>query len=514
MRAGILLALLVMAWAALAIAARLPADTQHAVSTSQPSPDPRIGRAVAAIPQPPGTSGIWGLPTPVDAFATRVLMVRAADRTLDLQYYIWNPDLSGTLLLGEVLQAAERGVHVRMLVDDDGTAGMDDYLRALDAHPNVEVRLFNPFAMRTAKRLGYLGDFTRLNRRMHNKSLTADGFATIVGGRNIGDRYFDSDPRIGFVDFDVLAVGPVAGQVGSQFDLYWNSEHARSAPSILGAATAADSQQLKATLASVNGAPEAQRYLRAVEQSEVLQRLVAGTLPFEWVPVTLIHDTPAKTSGKATDAQLLLTQLDSILGDPKRELEVISPYFVPGERGVQQLCAIAQRGVQLRIVTNSLAANDVVPVYAGFAKARAGLLGCGIRLYELKPAESTAAAPAKQPLWTRPGSSKASLHGKIFAVDRSRAFVGSFNLDPRSVALNTEMGLVIDSPALAGAIAAEVDKRVSGAAYELRLRKDGAVEWLETVDGKTTHYDREPAASTGRRWEAKLISWLPIDDLL
>jgi putative cardiolipin synthase len=292
-RASILLALLVMAWAALAIAARLPSDTQHAVSTSKLSPDTRIGRAVASIPQPPGTSGVWGLPTPVDAFATRVLMVRAADRTLDLQYYIWNPDLSGTLLLGEVLQAAERGVHVRMLVDDDGTAGMDDYLRALDAHPNVEVRLFNPFAMRKAKRLGYLGDFTRLNRRMHNKSLTADGFATIVGGRNIGDRYFDSDPRIGFVDFDVLAVGPVAGQVGTQFDLYWNSEHARSAPSILGAATAADTQQLKATLTSVNGAPEAQRYLRAVEQSEVLQRLVAGTLPFEWVPVTLIHVTPA-----------------------------------------------------------------------------------------------------------------------------------------------------------------------------------------------------------------------------
>lgn len=514
-RAAIALVLLAVAWVALALASRLPADPGRVASHSAPMPDTTIGRGVAAFAQAPGRSGIWGLPNALDAFATRVLMVRAAERTLDLQYYIWNLDLSGSLLLDEVRQAAERGVRVRLLLDDDGTSGMDDILRALDAHPNVEVRLFNPFAMRRAKRIGYLGDFARLNRRMHNKSLTADGFATIVGGRNIGDRYFDSDPRIAFVDFDVLAIGQAPADVGRQFDLYWNSEHARSAASILGPAQPGDAQELAETLATVSGSPEARRYLDAVERSEVIRSVVAGTLAFEWVPVTLIHDSPDKTAGKSTEAQLLLTQLDAILGDPKRELEVISPYFVPGETGVKKLCAIARRGVKLRIVTNSLAANDVIPVYAGFAKARVGLLSCGIALYELKRVENAAAGgPGKPALWQRPGSSKASLHGKIFAVDRERAFVGSFNLDPRSVMFNTEMGFVIDSPALAGAIAEEVDQRVAGAAYELRLRRDGSVEWVERVGNKILRYDREPEASAGRRAAAKLMAWLPIDSLL
>jgi putative cardiolipin synthase len=514
-RAAIALALLAVAWVALALASRLPADPGRVASSSAPMPDTTIGRGVAALSQAPGRSGIWGLPNPIDAFATRVLMVRAAERTLDLQYYIWNPDLAGTLLLDEVRKAADRGVRVRLLLDDDGTSGMDDYLRALDAHPNVEVRLFNPFAMRTGKMLGYLGDFSRLNRRMHNKSMTADGFASIVGGRNIGDRYFDSDPRIAFVDFDVLAIGKAPADVGREFDLFWNSEHARSAASILGPAKPGDAQQFSRSLAAVKASPEAKRYLRAVEQSAVIRSLVAGTLAFEWVPVTLIHDSPDKTAGKSTEAQLLLTQLDAILGDPKRELEVISPYFVPGETGVKKLCDISRRGVKLRIVTNSLAANDVIPVYAGFAKARVGLLSCGIALYELKPAENPApGAPGKPPLWQRPGSSKASLHGKIFVVDRSRAFVGSFNLDPRSVMLNTEMGFVIDSPTLAGAIAREVDQRVAGAAYELRLRDDGSVEWLERVGDKIVHYDKEPATSAGRRAAAKLLAWLPIDSLL
>jgi putative cardiolipin synthase len=351
---------------------------------------------------------------------------------------------------------------------------------------------------------------------MHNKSLTADGLATIVGGRNIGDPYFDSDPTVAFVDLDVLAVGKAAAQVDRQFDLYWNSEHARSAPSILGPAARGDVGRLAQELGQAAHTPAAKRYLRAVDGSEVITALVAGTLGFEWVPVTLVNDLPSKTAGKARDSELLLTRLTASFGKPSRQLEIISPYFVPGDEGVASLCAIARRGVKLRIVTNSLAANDVVAVHAGYARSRKELLACGVRLFELKPLESAAGSPvpAKQSSWRRPGSSHSSLHGKIFSMDRERAFVGSFNLDPRSMRVNTEMGFVIDSPTMAGAISDELDHRLAGGAYELRLDRDGELQWLEQRDGRQLVYHEDPGASTGRRAAVWLLSLLPIEDLL
>src|SRR4249919_372836 len=309
-RTGILLAVLVAAWCVLAWTARLPPDDKRLASHSTPATDTRIGRGLAALPaHTPDRTGVWALSTPIDAFATRVLMIRAADRSLDLQYYIWNADMTGLLLLDEVRQAAERGVHVRLLVDDNGVAGMDAHLAALDAHPNVEVRLFNPFVLRKVRALGALVDFRRLNRRMHNKSMTADGLATIVGGRNLGDAYFDSDAHVAFVDLDVLAVGKVAGEVEGQFDEYWNSGPARSIVSILGPAPPDAAQQLAATLAAAKSEPEAARYMDVVAHNEVIRSLEQGTLAFDWVPVALAYDPPAKASGKARQSQLLVTQL-------------------------------------------------------------------------------------------------------------------------------------------------------------------------------------------------------------
>ena len=514
-RTGILFAVLAAAWCLLAWAARLPPDRDHRVSHVVPAMDTRIGAGLAALPPAaPGLSGVWPLSTPIDAFATRVLMVRAADRTLDLQYYIWNADMTGLLLLDEVRQAADRGVHVRLLVDDNGAAGMDAHLLALDAHPNVEVRLFNPFVIRKIRALGFLVDFQRLNRRMHNKSMTADGLATIVGGRNIGDPYFDSDADVAFVDLDVLAVGKVAGDVDTEFDAYWNSQHARSIVSILGAAPADAAQQLASTLAALRSEPEAERYMHVVARNEVIHALEQGTLAFDWVPVALAYDPPAKASGKARQSQLLVTQLAALMGAPQRQLEVISPYFVPGKQGVKAFCDIAARGVKLRVVTNSLAANDVVAVHSGYAKWREGLLACGVQLYELKPT-GVAEAPRAGGGWARPGSSSASLHGKVFAMDRGRAFVGSFNLDPRSIQINTEMGLVIDSPMLAGRISDALDRRLAAGAWEVRLRADGTgLQWLEQADGRTLIYNAEPQASAGRGWAVWLLSKLPIEHLL
>src|SRR4249919_3377230 len=514
-RTGILLAVLVAAWCVLAWTARLPPDDKRQASHSTPATDTRIGRGLAALPTgAPGSSGVWTLSTPIDAFATRVLMVRAADRTLDLQYYIWNADMTGLLLLDEVRQAADRGVRVRLLVDDNGVAAMDAHLAALDAHPNVEVRLFNPFVLRKVRSLGALVDFQRLNRRMHNKSMTADGLATIVGGRNLGDAYFDGDAHVAFVDLDVLAVGKVAGEVEDKFDAYWNSQHARTISSILGATPAESLPQLSALLAAAKARPDAARYMDVVARNDVIRALEQGTLPFEWVPVTLAYDPPAKASGGVKESQLLVTQLETMLGNPQRQLDVISPYFVPGKRGLKAFCDIAARGVQLRVGTNSLAANDVVAVHSGYAKWRERLLACGVKLYELKPAGAVG-EPRAPGSWKRPGSSSASLHGKVFALDRRRAFIGSFNFDPRSVWINTEMGLVIDSPTLAGKISDALDQRVAGGAYEVQLRADGkGLQWLEHKDGKTIVFDDEPAATTGRRWVVWLLSKLPIEHLL
>jgi putative cardiolipin synthase len=506
--------LLAAAWCLLAYLSRLPPDTAKQPSHSQPALETRIGAGIAALPVVPGRSGVFGLAAPIDAFATRALLVRAADRSLDLQYYIWNGDMTGRLMMNEVLQAAERGVKVRLLLDDNGTSGIDGELAALDAHENIEVRLFNPFVLRGFKPVGYFVDFERLNRRMHNKSLTADGLATIVGGRNLGDRYFDGDEHVAFVDLDVLAVGKVAVDVDRQFDEYWNSPYAHTAASILGAAPPEATAKLAASLLATRDGAEAARYMAAVDRNEVIKALEAGTLEFDWVPVTLAYDPPAKAGGKASRTQLLVTQLTRMMGEPKRQLEVISPYFVPGERGVKSLCAIAARGAKLRIVTNSLAANDVVAVHSGYARWRPDLLRCGVRLYELKPG-GEGPAPLKPGAWTRPGSSSASLHGKVFSLDRSRAFVGSFNLDPRSIALNTEMGLVIDSPLLAGKISDALDKRAAAGAYEVRLRKDGkGLEWIEHADGRELVYFDEPGASAARSWSAWLLAHLPIEHLL
>jgi putative cardiolipin synthase len=232
------------------------------------------------------------------------------------------------------------------------------------------------------------------------------------------------------------------------------------------------------------------------------------------VPVQVAYDPPSKASGEAGAAELLVTRLTKTLGNPRKQLDVISPYFVPGKLGLDTFCNIARTGIPVRIVTNSLAANDVVAVHSGYAKWRRGLLECGVKLYELKPAGEPG-APRDEGGWRRPGNSSASLHGKVIAMDRARAFVGSFNLDPRSVTLNTEMGFVIDSPQLAGAISDALDQRVAAGAYEVQLRPDGkGLQWIEQLNGRQAVYYEEPAATASRAWSAWLLARLPIEHQL
>jgi cardiolipin synthase C len=380
------------------------------------------------------------------------------------------------MLLEALWQAAERGVRVRQLLDDNNTSGLDPTLAALDAHSNIEVRLYNPFVQRSGRVFVDLTDFQRLNRRMRNKSFTADGLVTVVGGRNIGGEYFGVASEVVFADLDVVAVVTAVGEVSKEFDIYLNSPSAYPAASLLGAPAPGGAERLKERFAAARADPDSVAYLEALLKTPVVRDMLARKLSFEWASARLVYDDPAKTLGTgARRDYLMFPALVQAIGTPEKTFDLVSPYFVPGEEGTESLVALGRRGVKLRILTNSLAASDVAAVHA--AKRRHYLLLAGIRLYELKPTASEELPPDK----TGVGSSSSSgLHAKTFAVDRSRIFVGLFNFDLRSALLNTEMGLVIDSPVLAQALADGFDTVVPLSAYVVVLAPDGSsLQWIE-----------------------------------
>ncbi|MET0543112.1 MAG: phospholipase D family protein [Variovorax sp.] len=470
----------------------------------------------------PQLSGFHALPIAQDAFAARMLLARHAQRSLDMQYYIWHADTTGQLLWQAAWQAAERGVRVRLLLDDANTGGLDPTLAALDAHPNIEVRLFNPFPSRRLRLVDFATDFTRLNHRMHNKSFTVDNQVAIVGGRNIGDEYFGANTDVGFQDLDVMTIGPLVQDVSREFDLYWNSPYAYPAARVIGRGPADGKALLQQDWDQVHQSAEAQRYVQAVQRSGLVESLDRNALALEWTTGRVLYDDPAKVRATAdrTDLQLL-PKLIQAMGQPEKELDLVSPYFVPGKKGSDDIEALARSRIKVRVLTNSLSATDVAAVHAGYIKYRKELLEAGVTLYELKP--GSALPPAKDGDDDRTrglggsgssGSSTASLHAKTIAVDRSRIFVGSFNLDPRSAHLNTEMGIVIDSPVLAGGLSSQLDDRLPNEAYEVKLTSDGKLEWIEHDARGITRYSSEPGSPARRRLWVDFLSLLPIEWML
>ena len=489
-----------------------PLDPRPESSVLTGTGDTRLGRAVApAVAAHPGLSGIHPLNDARDAFAARVLLADVAERSLDIQYYIWHGDLSGRLLFAAVRDAAERGVRVRLLLDDNNTSGLDPALAALDAHPNIEVRLFNPFPMRGARMLGYLTDFSRLNRRMHNKSFTADNQVTIVGGRNVGDEYFGATDDVVFSDLDVIAAGPAVQEVSAEFDRYWSSESAYPVARLLPPADDAARAAFADALARHRAAPESAGYIDAVRESDIVQALLAGRLSQEWATARLVSDDPAKGLDRAGAEGLLTHQVGVVFGAPAAGVDLVSPYFVPEQAGVDLFTGMRARGVKVRILTNALESNDVAPVHAGYAKWRKALLTAGVQLFELKRRSELPKAKGRK----IGGSSASSLHAKTFAVDGQRAFVGSFNFDPRSARLNTELGLIIDSPRLAQAIGDTFDRDVPLLAYEVTLTGTGELVWVERfADAPPVSYTSEPHTGFFKRALITVMSVLPIDWLL
>jgi putative cardiolipin synthase len=354
--------------------------------------------------------------------------------------------------------------------------------------------------------LSYAFDFFRLNRRMHNKSFTVDGAATILGGRNIGDEYFDTGPTALYVDLDVLAAGKVVPEVAADFDRYWAAPAVHPAGPILGEVPPGD--PIGARVAGYEGDPQLAEYRTILDASTLIPALQAGTADIEWTDAILVSDDPAKGMGAVPREDLLAVRLAGAVGKIEERFDGVSPYFVPGRAGVDAFATLETRGVQTRMLTNSLEATDVLPVHAGYAKRRADLLEAGTRIFELKQKAATSTPKDKIGPF---GSSGASLHAKTFAVDRARIFIGSFNFDPRSTMLNTEMGLLIDSEAMAGRMHDAFDRQLDGLAWEVTL-EGGDLVWHDPEDGTQTQ--DEPGTSAAKRIALKVIGWLPVEWLL
>jgi putative cardiolipin synthase len=477
MAAALFLALLVCVSAVVIIRIACPLPSLQSRSESiavLPDQEGPIGRFTYPIAQQhPGLSGIYPLLDGKEALAARILLARAAKSSIDAQYYIWHDDLSGRALFFALAEAADRGVRVRLLLDDNTTTGMDSLFAALDGHRNIEVRLFNPFMQRSARILGYVSDFFRLNRRMHNKSFTVDNQATIIGGRNIGDEYFGVSRVLSFVDTDVLAVGSAAQDVSRQFDQYWGSKSSYPASVIFPKGVAGSLNDLALRVRQDSNSELAIRYRAAVEDTKLVDQLERGSLSLEWASVRLFYDDAGKGLGE-TKAKVLIQDLAASTEPPINSLDVISAYFVPGPAGNAYFSDQARRGIRVRILTNSQQATDVLPVHAGYIKYRRALLAAGVELAELK---SMPAITSPKPGMFATATS--SLHSKIMIFDRKRIFIGSFNFDPRSAWLNCELGMLIESSTIARDIAERVD-RAGPYTYRPRIGSDDQIRWSDS----------------------------------
>ncbi len=455
-----------------------------------------------------GKSGVSLVTTGRNAFALRIAMTELAERSLDLQYYIWDPDQSGRILGQALLKSADRGVRVRLLIDDFSVKGRDEVLAKLGAHPNIEIRLFNPFAKRKSKLFDLASDFDRLNHRMHNKLMIADNALALLGGRNIGDHYFDVSEDSNYRDLDIAAVGPVVRDSSRVFDYFWNKDW--SVPVGATVDETFDKDDLEMARQELESTIDAEGYPYAVypKVAAIRQDVAALKKRLVWAPAYVVWDDPAdfkqgERTGKVMKA--LAGKLDQL----KSELLMENAYFVPTQAGADRLKLLSNRGVKVRILTNSLSSNDVIAVHAGYSKYREELLEAGVELYEVR-ADS---AEVQQTLFS--SESKAGLHTKAAVFDDNSVFVGSFNLDPRSANLNTEIGLYVESSELADRLKSFMDEGVSpGNSYRLELDESGKIIWITEEDGKVVTFESDPGSTAGQNVVSGIIASLPVEDQL
>jgi cardiolipin synthase C len=483
--------------------ASLPAPVvrqpEHAIGDPQST---AWGKKVQAAEPEPGVSGFRLLEAGADAFAALGTLIDRAQRSLDLQYYLVRDEVSSRNLLQRVyIAAAQRHVRARLLIDDFNTAGEEDLLLCLARVPGIEVRLYNPFPAGRFSTLSRViasaTDVSRISARMHNKMLVADNALAVTGGRNLGDAYFVQSRDANFLDLDLLVAGPVVRRLSASFDRFWNSALAYPIDTIV--TRKASCQGADPVRPQAPAGPAIAEATRA-EPAPLAHTLLQGQLPLQWVPATLLADSPSKitSDGHPLKSETISDNIEQLLKAARQEVIIISPYFVPGERGLQLVEALRRRGVRVRVLTNSLAATDAPAVHIGYARYRARLLAMGAELYELRPRLGQPHSGVGNF-----GSSHASLHAKALVIDRSVVLLGSMNMDPRSANLNSEIGLVLRSPALAAQLVRLYDDVTERSSYHVQLWDGYHLRWNALEDDATKVYETEPDADLGLR----LLLW-------
>jgi putative cardiolipin synthase len=466
--------------------------------------------------QHPGQSGIYLLKEGLDAFVGRVVLVRLAERSIDVQYYMFHQDTVGRLLIKELVAAADRGVRVRFLLDDIYGGEADDVWLALDSHPSFEVRLFNPFVRGRSKKLQLITRLKTVNHRMHSKTFTVDNQTTILGGRNIGSEYFDADPNLAFSDIDAMAIGPVVPDVSDQFDEYWNSKYAFPITTLKPEVESMGMEVLRQELDNLSEQEATSAYVEALTNSDLAKTLAKETLQYGFAKAVVIYDSVEKMIKRdGWKDELLMTQLAPYIKKAKKELILVSPYFVPGSKGTKEFCDLSEQGVTVRILTNSLVSNDVAAVHTGYIRHRKELLRCGIQLYELN--EQTKKQKGERFTWL-PGLNKSSLHAKTLAIDGEAMFVGSFNFDQRSLNINNEIGILFYNSEIASTSSKNFDNHIEEVAFRVELVKNEngseTLTWTGTEDGVEVVFRSEPYASFWERFKVNFMRILPIDSML
>jgi putative cardiolipin synthase len=464
--------------------------------------------AEAELNKPEGQSGFYPLADGVDALAARLLLIEQAEVSIDVQYYLIKTDLVGSTFLHALLRAADRGVRVRLLLDDIMTKDYDAGMAALDSHPNFQMRVFNPFNRGAAGRtLGAVGSFSRINRRMHNKSLTVDNQMTIIGGRNIANQYFGAEETKKYGDLDVIGIGPVVDDVSTMFDSYWNHYAALPVQAVAKPLEdpAAELARVRAALDKADDEIADSVYAKVVEQ-RYYSYLYSDEKLFKWAPYELVYDSPDKSNkSQAKDAASITTPLLKALENAESEVVIVSPYFVPRKSGVEGFAALQKSGVDVTIVTNSLAANNQFTVHAGYGPSRKSLLQAGIKLYEVRPDADVAGSE-----FVAFSGATATLHTKAFVVDRKSVFIGSFNFDPRSVNINTELGVIIHDPTLASFFVDSFNSKLPTQTYEVFLNAKEQLRWRTYNDGQEVTFDKEPETTWGDRFKVGIVRILPV----
>jgi putative cardiolipin synthase len=492
--------------------ASLPENFEQIPSHAYPEPEQTLLGAFIAetAPADKSLSGVELLSDPFEAFSTRFAIAAFAEKTLDMQYYLWKGDLAGQLLMWRALEAADRGVRVRFLIDDIYHSGRDDTYALLDTHPNFEVRVFNPMADRgITKNLNYLANKKRLNHRMHNKIFLADNAVAVLGGRNIGNDYFGIDTKANFFDLDVLTVGQGAREAGAAFDEYWNSRHAVPIgvlhhQSYMEKDLDEGRKQLRESLLKLDAVP----YVLAFEEEETLENLKRWRDGLTWTEAHVVVDPLERFEGQGESAIVEFGQ--EFVSIINTEFIVESAYLIPSEQGLRNMKALVDSGVRVRLLTNSLMSNNHLTAHSGYMKYRKAILETGADLHELR-----ADAALREHFKAFKGDHEvpAGIHTKSFVIDGEQALIGSFNFDPRSRDLNSEIGLVVSNREFAQEVVTIMERDFDPEnSYHLFLNEHGKLRWeLKNPDGSITIYTHDPGASIWKRMGARFLSWLPIE---